>query len=395
MILVPTMLKYGNYIRIPRSIEVDKQNKEKTRMKSFKTIALAMVAAMTMGTLVATSASAAPMVITSVKKNTGTVASPTWTAQTAGTAAATPITIPVPTDNSVDSLDVVEFVVTVDTGTTVSVAATNAAVVPAFATTTAPVTASSGSANWSLNVGTGVTATFYVYTKTTAVSSVAITNQGTTVTYFLQGTSTLIDKIAVTGVDSAPAGTSVTVTATAQDVFGNKISGKTISAIANGATLDTATITTGATLTNFGSGDVKFVAPATGPVTIVFYAAAADMATAVTGFSAPSASSVKIIAVRDLAGDVAALTAQLAAANTAKAAAEAALAAEKNANTIATTSIAALKAEVEALKAKAVIDAAKAKADADLARATYVAEFNALARKWNAKFPKLKVTLKK
>ena len=353
-------------------------------MNSFKKIALAVVAAMTMSTLVATSASAAPMVITSVKKNTGTVASPTWTAQTAGTAATTPITIPVPTDNSVDSLDVVEFVVTVDTGTAVTVTATNAVVVDAFATTTAPVTASSGSATWTKNVGTGTQATFYVYTKTTAVSSVSIANQGTTAVYYLQGTSTLIDKIAVTGVDSAPAGTSVTVTATAQDVFGNKISGKTLNAIANGATLDTVTVTTGATLTNFGSADVKFVAPATGPVTIVFYAAAADMAAAVTGFSTPSASSVKIIAVRDLAGDVAALTTQLAAANTAKAAAEAELATTK-------TALAAAKAEVDALKAKAIVD----KAAADVARATYVAEYNALAKKWNAKFPKLKVTLKK
>ena len=58
-------------------------------------------------------------------------------------------------------------------------------------------------------------------------------------------------------------------------------------------------------------------------MTIVFYAAAADMAAAVTGFSTPSASSVKIIAVRDLAGDLAALTTQLAAANAAKATAEA------------------------------------------------------------------------
>jgi hypothetical protein len=352
-------------------------------MKSFKKIALAMVAAMAMGTL-ATPASAAPMVVTSVKKNTGTVAAPTWTAQTAGTSAATPITIPVPTDNSVDSLDVVEFVVTVDTGTAVSVVATNAVVVPAFATSTAPVTASSGSATWTQNVGTGITSTFYVYTKTTAVSSVSITNLGTTVTYYLQGTSTLIDKIAVTGVDSAPAGTSVTVTATAQDVFGNKISGKTLNAIANGATLDTVTVTTGATLTNFGSADVKFVAPATGPVTIVFYAAAADMAAAVTGFSTPSASSVKIIAVRDLAGDLAALTTQLAAANAAKANAELALSAEKAAR-------AADKVELDALKAKAIVD----KAAADVARATYVAQYNKLAKKWNKKFPKIKVTLKK
>ena len=345
-------------------------------MKSFKKIALAMVAAVAMGTL-ATPASAAPMVVTSVKKNTGTVASPTWTTQSAGTSATSPITIPVPTDNSVDSLDVVEFVVTIDTGTAVTVSATNAVVVSAFATSTAPVTASSGSATWTQNVGTGTTATFYVYTRTTAVSSVAITNQGTTVTYFVQGTSTLIDKIAVTGVDSAPAGTSVTVTATAQDVFGNKISGKTLNAIANGATLDTVTVTTGATLTNFGTADVKFVAPATGPVTIVFYAASADMAAAVTGFSTPSASSVKIIAVRDLAGDLAALTTQLAAANAAKATAEAALAAEKTA-----------RAAEKAASDKALADAklASDKSIADLKKA-----FNALAKKWNTKNPKAKV----
>ena len=355
-------------------------------MNSFKKIALAVVAAMTMSTLVATSASAAPMSITSVKKNTGTVAAPTWTAQTAGTAAATPITIPVPTDNSVDSLDVVEFVVGVDTGTTVSVVATNAAVVDAFATTTAPVTASSGSATWTKNVGTGISATFYVYTKTTAISSVAITNQGTTVTYYLQGTSTLIDKVALSGVDSAPAGTTVTITATAQDVFGNKISGKTLNAIANGASLSANTVVTGSGLTDFGTGTVTFVAPATGPVTIVFYAATADMAAAVTGFSTPSSSSVKVVAVRDLSGEVAALTAQIAAANAAKATAETALAAEKAAR--AADKVAADKALADAIAKSATDKAASDKAIAAMKKA-----FNSLAIKWNKKNPTAKVAL--
>ena len=349
-------------------------------MNSFKKIALAVVAAMTMSTLVATSASAAPMSVTSVKKAGSTT--------TLGTAATTPITLPVPSDNSVDTADTVEFVVTVDTGTVVSVVATNAFVIPAVATSTAPVTASSGAATWSQNVGTGTTATFYVYTKTTAIGSVAITNGGTTTTYYVQGTSDKINSLTVTGVDAAPAGTSVTVTIGAVDVFGNKLSGKSISAIANGATLDTATVTTGSGLTNFGTAEVKFVAPATGPVTIVAYAASADMGTAVTGFSTPSSSAVKVIAVTDLSAQVAALTTQLAAANAAKATAEAALAAEKTAR-------AADKATADAAAAKAVVDLAKAKADADLAKATYVAEFNALAKKWNAKFPKLKVTLKK
>ena len=274
-------------------------------MKSFKKLALGMVAAMTMSTLVATSASAAPMSVTSVKKAGSTT--------TLGTAATTPITLPVPTDNSVDTADTVEFVVTVDTGTTVSVSAVNASVVEAVATSTAPVTASSGAATWSKNVGTGTTATFYVYTKTTAIGSVAITNGGTTTTYYVQGLAGAIDKLTLSGVDAAAAGTSVTVTIGAVDVFGNKISGKSISAIANGATLDTNTVTTGSGLTNFGVADVKFVAPATGPVTIVAYAASADMATAVTGFSTPTSSAVKVIAVRDLASELAAVTAQLAA----------------------------------------------------------------------------------
>jgi len=68
---------------------------------------------------------------------------------------------------------------------------------------------------------------------------------------------------------------------------------------------------------------------------------------------------------------------------------------ERKVTVVKKTALAAAKAEIDALKAKAIVDAAKAKADSDLAKATYVKEFNALAKKWNAKFPKLKVTLKK
>ena len=353
-------------------------------MKSFKKLALGMVAAMTMSTLVATSASAAPMSVTSVKKAGSTT--------TLGTAATTPILLPVPTDNSVDTADTVEFVVTVDTGTTVSVVATNATVVEAVATSAAPVTASSGASTWSKNVGTGTTATFYVYTKTTAIGSVAITNGGTTTTYYVQGLAGAIDKLTLSGVDAAAAGTSVTVTIGAVDVFGNKISGKSISAIANGATLDTVSVTTGSGLTNFGVADVKFVAPASGPVTIVAYAASADMATAVTGFSTPASSVVKVIAVRDLAAELAAVTAQLAAEKTAHEATKAAAATA--AATAANAAAAAAKALADANAAHAA-ELAKVKADNDAAIAALKDAFNALAKKWNAKNPKAKVTLVK
>ncbi|NCV43104.1 MAG: hypothetical protein EBW17_08135, partial [Actinobacteria bacterium] len=134
--------------------------------------------------------------------------------------------------------------------------------------------------------------------------------------------------------------------------------------------------------------DVKFVAPATGPVTIVAYAASADMGTAVTGFSTPSSSAVKVIAVTDLSAQVTALTTQLAAANAAKAAAETALATEKAAR--AADKVAADKALADEKAARVADKAASDKALADLK-----AVFNALAKKWNAKFPKAKVaTLK-
>ncbi|MEY4331599.1 MAG: hypothetical protein RLZZ196_337 [Bacteroidota bacterium] len=347
-------------------------------MKSFKKIALAVVAAMTMGTLVATPASAAPMTVAVTTWNAAKAGGADYdTPATAGTATTSAITRPVPTDNSVDNVDVVKFVATVDLGTSVSVSATNALIVDAVATSTSPKTAASGAATWSQNVGTGTTATFYVYTKTTAIGSVSITNGGTTTTYFVQGTTDKINNLVLSGVDAAAAGTSVTVTISAVDVFGNKISGKSISAIANGATLDSTTVTTGSGLTNFGSADVKFVAPATGPVTIVVYAASADMATAVTGFSTPSASAVKIVQVRDITAELATIAAQLAA--------------EKAAHEATKLASAAKDAEIAKLKADAAAaTAASTKAIADLKKA-----FNALAVKWNKKNPKAKVTLVK
>jgi len=313
-------------------------------MKSFKKIALALVAAMTVSSLVATPASAAPMTVSVETYGTA------WGAPaTAGTATTTAIARPVPADNSVDAGDVVKFVATVDTGTSVSVVATNAFIIDAVATTTAPKTASSGASSWSLNVGTGTTATFYVYTKTTAIGTVAITNGGTTTTYYVQGTVGKINSLTLTGVDSAAAGTAVTLTATALDVFGNKVSGKGLTAIANGATLVATTGSTGTTLTDFGTVDFKFTAPATGPVTVVAYVTTStDVEAETTGFNKPSSSVVKIVAVRDLAAELKV--------------AQDALAAEKAAHEA--TKVADAKALADA---KAAADLAAAKAAADLA----------------------------
>jgi hypothetical protein len=152
-------------------------------MNSFKKIALAVVAAMTLGTIVATPASAAVMTV-AVSLN--------GTANTTNSAIATPAALPVPSDNKIDATDALRFVATVDTGTAVTVSATNATIVSALHSDAAPIGASSGSSSLTIATGTGTTATFFVYTKTTAIGTVTVTNQGTTFTYYVQGTAGLL-----------------------------------------------------------------------------------------------------------------------------------------------------------------------------------------------------------
>jgi hypothetical protein len=100
-------------------------------------------------------------------------------------------------------------------------------------------------------------------------------------------------------------------------------------------------------------------------------------ATDISGLAAAAKTATKFIAVTNLSdalasanSQIAALNAQLAAANLAK-------------------------TNAEAATAKAVADLATAKATADIAAATYKLQYNKLATKWNKKFPKSKVALKK
>jgi hypothetical protein len=375
-------------------------------MNSFKKIALAMVAAMTLGTIVATPASAAVMTV---------AVDLAGTANTTASAIATPAALPVPADNTVDAADALKFVATVDTGTVVSVVTTNATIVSALHTTAAPVTSASGSSSLSIATGTGTTATFYVYTKTTAIGTVVITNQGTTLTYYVQGTAGKINTLTVSAPTAGAAGTKQDISVTATDTFGNKVSGKSITAtvFATTATLDTATATTGATLSDFGVA--KFVAtlPVTGTRSLITFSptTAGDATTAdVVGLPARALAPFAEITVRDLVSELAAQTAAKDAALAAKAASDAALV---KATAEHTALIAAKNAELAKFKddtttavaqAKAASDAALAAKDATIAKltadnaaalASLKKSFNALATKWNKKNPKAKVTLLK
>ncbi len=192
-----------------------------------------------------------------------------------------------------------------------------------------------------------------------------------------------MNSIAITAPSSGAAGTVATLRVAGYDVFGNLRGGSTINTLvsSNGAAVVTA-LTTDTAVATLGTKDQTVTLPASGQVVVTAYA---TVAAAVTGLATPVGSVVATIAVRDLAGELAARTAELAVANAALASERAGRAADK---------VASDKALADAA-AKLAADAATAKAAADLAKATYIAEYNALAKKWNAKNPRAKVKLKK
>jgi hypothetical protein len=334
------------------------------------------------------------------------------TANTTNGVLATPATLPVPADNTIDAADALRFVATVAAGTSVTAVATNATIVSALHTSAAPVGASSGSSSLTIATGTGTTATFFVYTKTTAIGTVVINNGGTTLTYYVQGTAGKINNLTVSAPASGAAGTKQDITVTATDVFGNRVSGKSLTATVFAATavLDTATATTGATLTDFGVATFKATLPTTGSRALITFAptTSSDATSAdVVGLTARTLAPFAEIAVRDLVSELAAQTAAKTAAENALANAVAKAAADAAAAKVA--SDAALAAE-KAASAKALADAKAASDAALLAKDAQIAKltadnaaaikslkdaFNKLARQWNAKNPKARVTLVK
>jgi hypothetical protein len=268
---------------------------------------------------------------------------------TAGTAEASAIALPVPADNSVDTADTLDFALTgITAGEALAVVATDATLIAAG--TTGAITASSGSATLSISTGTGTTAGFKVYTKTTKVGKVVITvGAATPVTYYVKGTAGALNTIALTA-PTAALGTTAKVTVTGTDVFGNAVNGSTVSLqVINGKGTNTYSITT--------ATDGTAVKELTGlSVDTYDLVATATVATAVTGLTAPTGFVRGTLKVVDLAALVATKDAELAVAN---------------------ATIADLKAQIAVLQA------------------SEIAKYNVLAAKWNKKFPKNKVALRK
>jgi len=372
-------------------------------MKSFKKIALAMVAAMTLGTLVVTPASA----------NTVSVAV-TTKADAADTGAANaPLTVNVPFDNVISDTatttsEVLTLTATVVSGTPVTFTTTgNAKLLTTL--TPAPTTASGVT---SLTVTpASTTAVAYLYTTSTAASAVTVSVLGASTTLYVKGIAGPAFNVALSVASTGNIGGTVSAVATVTDIFGNaKATAPTFTAInatAAAAVADplvvgryTSVVTLPAT-----SGTAAVGASITAPTAVP------TLATAVT-----SASS--IVSTVDLA---AALAAEKAARANDAAAAAAALAAavkaeQDKATAAALTAAADLvkaNAEIAKLKADAVIakaasdkaladataahaaELAKVKADNDAAIAAMKKAFNSLATKWNKKNPTAKVALVK
>lgn len=271
---------------------------------------------------------------------------------TAGTSAATAVVLPVPADNSVDAADALKIALTgVTAGSNVVVTATNAKVVTSITTGSATVSANAGTSSVTVSTGTGTTADVFVYTTTTEVGTVSVTADNTTTTYYVKGTAGSAYTLTVDAPVVANLGASVELTAKVSDVFGNAVTNASISSAVIRGTLSAF---------SYDAIDKRYEATLTAPNTVGTTVISNTIsASAVAGLAKPVTEVISNVAVADLVGQVTALTAK----------------------------VAELEAKLALEQAKVVAETTKAVSNKN--------KYNALAKKWNKKFPKTKVALLK
>jgi len=225
---------------------------------------------------------------------------------TAGTSSATAIALPVPADNDVNSADAVRIALTgVTAGSNVTVTATNAKIVTAVTSGSTTVKVDSGVSTATISTGTGTTADVYVFTTTTETGSVAVTANNNTTTYFVKGTAGSAYNLSVVAPTVANLGSAVEVIATVTDVFGNAVTNASISSTVIRGSIGAF---------SYDSTDKRYEATLTAPATAGSTVLANTItASPVTGLAKPSTEVISNISVADLAGQVVALQAQLAA----------------------------------------------------------------------------------
>lgn len=337
-------------------------------MKSFKKIALIVSAALLGSMAVVAPAHAnVPTVAVTVNAVADNDAN-----TIAGAAVAT-----VPADNKVEAADAVKFALTnIVAGTSVVVTTAKATVVPALHTATVPVTSKSGSNTLTINVGTGTTAEFFVYTTTTEVGTVTIVNGPNTLTYYVKGTAGGAYNLDATVKSDVSTASIVENTVKVTDIFGNIVGGVTPTVTVIGATIEVAVGASDAT-TGISKFSVKY--PATSGQSAISIALP-GVITDVEGLDVAKKSTVKFVTVSDLASEVTALKAvaakaaeELAAEKTAHAKTKAELAQALGSVDLVTKTAANTKATLEAELAKAKTDLAKAQADLKALQKKYAA----------------------
>jgi hypothetical protein len=348
--------------------KTNKMNKE-NRMKSFNKIALTVSAAL-LGSMAVVSPAHAnvPTVVVTVNAVVDADAN-----TIAGAAVAT-----VPADNKVEAVDAVKFALTnIVAGTSVVVTTAKSTVVSALHTATVPVTSKSGSTSLAINVGTGTTAEFFVYTTTTDVGTVTIVNGPNTLTYYVKGTAGSAYNLEATVKSDVSTASIVENTVKVTDIFGNIVGGVTPTVTVIGATIEVAAGASDAT-TGLSKFSTKY--PAVAGQSAISIALPGTI-TDVEGLDIAKKSTVKFVSVSDLASEVTNLKAVAT-----KATAD--LAAEKAAHADTKAQLAQVLGSLDlvqktAANSKAALEADLAKAKADLK--SLQKKYAALLKKASAK----------
>jgi hypothetical protein len=225
---------------------------------------------------------------------------------TAGTTSAAAIALPVPSDNDVSSADALRIALSgVTAGSNVTVTATNAKIVTAVTSGSTIVKVDSGVSTATISTGTGTTADVYVYTTTTETGTVVVTANSNTTTYYVKGTAGSAYNLTVVAPTVANLNAAVEVTALVTDVFGNAVTNASISSTVIRGSIGAF---------SYDATDKRYeatlTAPATAGTTVI---ANTITASPVAGLAKPTTEVISNISVADLAGQVVALQAQLAA----------------------------------------------------------------------------------
>ena len=288
------------------------------------------------------------------------------------TTSAAPATVLVPSTNVIDAGHSLAITATADNGTTVSFSANGVRLVSALSTVDAPKTTASGISSIA-GTSTGAPITVYVYTTTTAVGSVTITNGAYSTIVYVSGIAGSAYNLALSVPSATAVGTIPTIALLTTDVFNNPVSdgatvtliGSTFTGGAVSSLLTTSAVTNVNTGAVLGTATASLSASVAGEVTVVATGLAA--VSAVTGLPAPIKSVIAKFTVSDLNATIANLKLELADTKA------------TNAKALADAKVASDKALADA---KVSSDAALTKALAD-ANATHNAEYNALVVKYN------------